>query len=45
MSVYAEMVSNANQVNLDLAYAAEAAFANRATAVFEPFPSFLLKNQ
>lgn len=43
LSVYAEMLTNYNMVLLDLSYAAEAAFAQRATAVFEPFPSFLLK--
>ena len=30
---------------LDLSFASEALFSNRGSQVFEPFPSFMLKDQ
>ena len=43
VSVFAEITSNSNLVSLDVSFAAEAITSVRNATVFEPFPSFLLK--
>lgn len=43
VSVYAEFINNFESCHLDLSFAAEALFSSRSWNVFEPFPSFMLK--
>lgn len=45
LSVYAELLNNMNLVELDMSFAACAAESGRALSIFEPFPSFLLKDR
>lgn len=45
LSVYAELLNNLNLVELDMSFAACAAESGRALSIFEPFPSFLLKDR
>jgi len=45
LSVYAELLNNLNLVELDMSFAACAADSGRALSIFEPFPSFLLKDR
>lgn len=43
-SLLAELRNKISVAHLELAFAAKAAFSQRATNVFEPFPSFMLKS-
>ena len=45
LSVYAELRNDLNLVELDMSFAACAADSGRVQSIFEPFPSFLLKDR
>jgi hypothetical protein len=42
--VYPEMKYHLEEATLDISLAAKALYSTRATTVFEPFPTFFLKN-
>jgi ubiquitin-protein ligase len=45
VSVFGELINNFEACHLDLSFAAEALFSTRSWNVFEPFPSFMLKQK